>query len=237
MAEAYTQLRIDAAQLLTNNPVDALTSYFALEHDPKRVKLYLRTAVSGRSLAFVAVCQTGLDLFRPLIVMRGDDSSALRDALKEALSPGRQYLLNAPPALQPDIAAVCSLSGESINAIYTLSALDHTPVVNIMVQTSATPDGMLRASVAARDGSNAAEAGTSWISSRYGEVFVQVAESVRRRGLGKSVVSAVCTQLLQRNRAPLYITRTDNVASRKLAERLGFQDTGAFELSGALALR
>lgn len=237
MAEAYTQLRIDAAQLLTNNPVDALTSYFALEHDPKRVKLFLRTAVSGRSLAFVAVCQTGLDLFRPLVVMRGDDSSALRDALKEAIAPGRQYLLNAPPSLQPDITALCSLSGESINAIYTLAAADHKPVVNIMVQTSSTPDGMLRASVPARDGGNAAEAGTSWISSRYGEVFVQVAEAVRRRGLGKSVVSAVCTPLLQRNRTPLYITRTDNIASRRLAERLGFYDTGAFELSGALTLR
>ena len=106
-----------------------------------------------------------------------------------------------------------------------------------MVQTSSTPDGMLRASVPARDGGNAAEAGTSWISSRYGEVFVQVAEAVRRRGLGKSVVSAVCTPLLQRNRTPLYITRTDNIASRRLAERLGFYDTGAFELSGALTLR
>lgn len=237
MAEANTQLRIDAAQLLSHNAGDALTSYFALEHDTRRVKLHLRTAASGRTLAFVAVCQTGLDLFRPLVVMRGDDSSALRDALKEALAPRRQYLLSAPPTLQPDITALCELSGDSVNAIYTLNAANHTPVVNIMVQTSSTPDGMLRASVPARDGTNAAEAGTSWISTRFGEVFVQVAETVRGRGLGKSVVSAVCTNLLQRKRTPLYITRTDNVASRKLAERLGFQDTGGYELSGAISLR
>lgn len=237
MADATPQLRVDAAQLLTQSPADALTSYFALEHDARRVKLFIRTSSNGLTRAFVAVCQTGVDLFRPLVVMRGDDADALREALKEALVPGRHYLLSAPPSLQPDISALCHINGESTNSVYTLAKDRFQPVVNILVQSSKTPDGMLRASIPARDGSNAAEAGTSWISSRYGEVYVQVVEGARRRGFGKSVVSAVCVALQERNRAPLYITRSDNVASRRLAERLGFHDSGALELSGAIVLR
>jgi RimJ/RimL family protein N-acetyltransferase len=229
--------RIDAAQLLTQRPADALTSYFALEHDPRRVRLHVRGDSVGRTLAFVAVCQTGIDLFRPLVVMRSDDSAALRDALQAALTPGRPYLLSAPPALKPDIDAICEVNGDSINHIYVLDRNAFSPVVNILTQSSKTPDNMLRASVAARDGTNAAEAGTSWISSKYGEVYVQVNEAVRGRGLGKSVVSAVCTALFDRNRTPLYITQQENRASQRLAERLGFQDSGAIELSGAITPR
>lgn len=237
MSDATTTLRIDAAQLLTHAPADALATYFALEHDSRRTKLHLRTNSAGRTLAFVAVCQTGLDLFRPLVVMRANDSAALRDALSEALSPRRQYLLNAPPSLQPDIVSLCDLAGESVNVIYSLQAAAYKPVVNILAQSSRTPDGMLRASIPARDGGNAAEAGTSWISQRYAELYVQVAESVRRRGLGKSVVSVVCAALIERKRTPLYVTRVDNTASRVLAETLGFRESGAVELSGQIALR
>jgi hypothetical protein len=229
--------RVDAAQLLSLKPGDALTSYFALEHDAKRTRIVLRSDGDGRTLAFVAVCQTGIDLFRPLVVLRGDDSAALRDALAEALTPQRHYLLSAPPALRPEIEAICQLSGESINQIFTLARTDFNPITNILVQGSRTPDRMLRASIAARDGSNAAEAGTSWISSRYGEVFVHVQEPVRRRGLGKSVVSAVSNDLLALNKTPLYITGAANTASRALATRLGYRDSGAFELSGAIMPR
>jgi hypothetical protein len=233
MADASTAQRIDAAQLLTHKPADALTSYFALEHDARRTKFYLRTDSLGRTLAFVCVCQTGIDLFRPLVVMRGTDSAALTDALREALIPNRQYLFSAPPGAQPDIAAVCAISGESVNAVYTLTRTAFRPITNLLVVSSRTPDQLLRASIAARHGGNAAEAGTSWISTRYGEVFVQVVDGARGRGLGKSVVSAVSNDLLAMSRTPLYITRTDNKPSRALAERLGYADTGAFEFSGA----
>ncbi len=237
MAEAITALRTDAAQLLTRGPADALTSYYTLEHDARRVRIYLRANSQGRTLAFVAVCQTGIDLFRPLVVMRGDDSRALRDALAEALPAGRPYLLSAPPTLYADIAALCDISGDSINRVFTLEAGDFKPVMNLLVQTSKTPDGMYRASIPARDGQNAAEAGVSWISSRYAEVYVQVHESVRRRGLGKSVVSAVTQSVLDARRSPIYVARMDNVASHVLAERLGYRDSGARELSAAITRR
>jgi predicted GNAT family acetyltransferase len=109
--------------------------------------------------------------------------------------------------------------------------------MNLLVQTSKTPDSMFRASIAARGGQNAAEAGTSWISSRFAEVYVQVHESVRRRGLGKSVVSAVSQSVIDARRTPLYVAREDSIASHRLAERLGYRDSGAVELSAAIARR
>jgi len=223
--------------LLTGRPVDAMASYFALEHDERRTKLTVREDARGRALAFVAVCQTGIDLFRPLVIMRGDDSVALQDAIREALAPRRAYLLSAPMTVHNDIAAVCELNGEQVNHVYALSTAQFQPTVNILVQTSRTPDGQLRAFIKARDGSNAAEAGTSWISARYAEVYVNVAETVRRRGLGKSVVSAVCNQLIERSKMPIYVTGRTNEGSRRLAERVGFADTGALELTAAISVR
>ena len=84
---------------------------------------------------------------------------------------------------------------------------------------------------------NAAEAGATWQSSRYCEVFVRVAESARNRGLGKSVVSAVSVDILAQHRTPVYMAGSDNVPSQRLALRLGYQDTGSWELSGAMSLR
>ena len=231
MIQADTRAAI--APLLSSKPADALASYFALEHDPKRTRLVLRRDAEGRALAFVAVCQTGMDLFRPLAVLRGDDSAALQDALREALAPGRQYLFSAPAIARPDLESVVQLHGAGVQEIYALHNADFKPVVNVLVQTSRTPDGQWRASIRARDGSAAAEAGTSWISSRYAEVFAHVAEAMRGRGLGKSVVSAVSAQVLTLQRTPLYVTAPDNAASRRLALRLGYRDTGGRELSGS----
>jgi ribosomal protein S18 acetylase RimI-like enzyme len=225
------------APLLTTKPADAVAWFFALEHEPRRTRLYLKKDAQGRALAFAAVCQTGLDLFRPLVVLRGDDSGALREVLKEALQARRQYLFNALPTSKPDLESVADLHGEAVHALYTLDNSDFKPVVNIMVQTSKTPDGLLRATVKTRDGDNAAEAGTSWISSRYAEMYVKVMEAVRNRGLGKSVVSAVSTQVLQAGRTPLYIVDPSNAASIRLAERLGYRNTHTFEISGALTPR
>ena len=235
MTQADTRTAI--APLLTPKPVDALASYFALEHDARRTRLVVRLNNKGQVVAFVAVCQTGMDLFRPLVVLRGDDSTALRDALREALAPGRQYLFSIPPTARPDLEAVAHLHGEVLSSTFALSRTEFKPVVNILVQTSKTPDGQMRASIRARDEGYAAEAGTSWISSRYAELFVSVAESVRGRGLGRSVVSAVSTEVLNLERTPLYMAAEDNEPSRRLALALGYRDTGAVELTGACARR
>jgi L-amino acid N-acyltransferase YncA len=231
------QQRTAATMLLSAHPADAVASYFALEHDPRRTKLFVRADAQGHTLAFVAVCQTGMDLFRPLVVLRAADAVALHELLRDALTPRRQYLISAPVTQRNDIATVCELHGEQVNNVLALERGNFRPVVNVLAQTSRTPDGQLRAFIKARDGSNAAEAGTVWVSSRYAELYVSVVEGARQRGLGKSVVSAVAAQILESGKTPVYISDRNNAASRGLAERLGFRDTGAFELTGAVSLR
>lgn len=230
-------LRAAIAESLTNEPADALTRYFAVDHDPKRTKLFARQNARGKVMAFVAVCQTGIDLFRPMLVMRGDDSPTLRELLREALTPNRSYLFSIQPGLRADVEAECAVNNAEHNRIYTLNRADFRPIMNLMTTTSRTPDGLFRAAVRGQGDVVAAEAGVSWMSSRYAEVFVRVEASVRRRGLGKSVVSAVSLMTLDSGRAPLYMTSEDNAPSQKLAERLGYVLAGGSEVSGNLVLK
>lgn len=230
-------LRAAIADTLTDTPADALTRYFALEHDPRRVKLFARQNARGKVFAFVAVCQTGIDLFRPFVALRGEDGTAVRELLRESLAPNRSYLFSIQPKLRPDVEAECAVNNAEQNRIYTLSRADFRPIMNLMTQTSRTPDGLFRAVVRGQQDVIAAEAGVSWISSRYAEIFVRVEPSVRGRGLGKSVVSAVAHMALDAGRIPLYMTAEDNTASQKLAERLGFVNAGGHEVSGNLVLK
>ena len=221
---------------------DALAHHYAVEYDARRTKLFAmperpRLGPSDGQLTWAAVCQTGMDLFRPLLIARSSSDAELASVLKAVLIPGRQYLFSLPPDLKSKLERSCSLHGEQSNLIYVLSRESFQPVVNILVQGSMTPDAKLRATIRARDGSAAAEAGTNWQGARFAEVFVQVAEGARRRGLGKSVLSAVCAQLFEMGRTPILLAGGENVASQRLATRLGFQDTGARELTGALQLR
>lgn len=218
-------------------PQDAITHYYALEHDARRAKIALRQNTQGRVLAFAAVCQTGIDLFRPMVVMHADDTAALHDAIGEIIMPHRPYLFAITPSLRFDFESVAQLTEVSDNQIYTLAREDFEPVVNVMVQMNAAPDGKPRAVIKARDGSTAAEAGASWVSSQYAELYVSVHPSVQQRGLGKSVVSAVANRLLDLNRTPIYVAATDNIASQRLAERVRFRSSGGRELSGAFTLR
>lgn len=226
-------LRSSVAPLLSARPGDAVAAYYALEHDTRRVRLFVESAI-GPSRAFVAVCQTGLDLFRPLVVMRGD-GEPLRRALAQALAPGRPYLFSAPMAARDDILAVATVGAAQANAVFVLGAGALTPVMNVLTVVSRTPDGQIRAAIRGRDGDPVAEAGTSWLGKAYAEVYVRVRDGARGRGLGKSVVSAVCVEAQALGRAPIFVTAQDNAPAQGVARRLGFRDTGAIEWGGSLS--
>ena len=59
--------------LAPNDPADALTSYYALWHDPQRTQLTLHHDAEGRVDGFLTVSQTGIDLFRPLVTLHAPD--------------------------------------------------------------------------------------------------------------------------------------------------------------------
>ena len=226
-------LRFSVAPLLTARAGDALAAYYALEHDARRVGLFVEPT-SGPPRAFAAVCQTGLDLFRPLVVLRGE-GDALQRSLVRALAPGRPYLFSAPMSARDDILAVASVSAAQAHTVYALEAGALAPVMNVLTTISRTPDGQIRAAIRGRDGDPVAEAGTSWLGKAYAEVYVRVREGARDRGLGKSVVSAVCVEVQALGRAPIFVTAQDNAPAQGVARRLGFRDTGAIEWSGALS--
>ncbi len=77
--------------LSPTDPADALTSYYALWHDPRRTQLTLHHDDRHRVDGFVTISQTGVDLFRPLVTLRApDDTAAARAAA---------HSLDARPAL------------------------------------------------------------------------------------------------------------------------------------------
>ncbi|MCW1967911.1 MAG: GNAT family N-acetyltransferase [Anaerolineae bacterium] len=219
-----------------DTPAYAKLRYFALRHDASKVKLFVAHNTKQQIDTVVAHCQTGMDLFRPLIVADGDDGPRLQATLRQALISGRQYLFSISPRLRPDVETVATIYSPTMGHIYALNEADFRPTPNVLVQMSKTPNGQPRASIRARDDSAAAEAGVNWVSPKFAEVFVRVDERVRGRGLGKSVVSALTTQLLALGRTPIYITADDNAASQRLAFSLGYHDTGARELSGILQM-
>lgn len=225
------ELRAAIARTLNaKGPADAAAQFYACEYDAKRVKLY------GDANAWCAVCTTGRDLFRPVLLIRGE-GAALQAAMRTALMSGRQYLLSAPMQARDDVMTVCDVQDAQILALHQMLPGALQPVVNILAQTSTLADGAVRARILARDGTPAAEAGSNWHSRSHADVFVRVAEGARMRGLGKSVLSALCANLQSRALLPLYLAGINNMASLKLAARLGFVDTGVRELTGVVQLR
>jgi len=223
-------LRDNARELLNEfDAADALASYYLLHHDPKRSALFMHREASGQIDGALAHCQTGFDLFRPVITLRLRGASALPDLLDEALKPGRPYILIMPPTYHERLAPYLELSEVSERLILRLDAGRHAPEMNVLVTRRDDPDGNPRAEI--RQGSTViAAAGVNWRSPVFAEIFVQVADEQRGRGYGRSVVSAVVSGLIKLGVTPVYSVAESNAASRAVAEAAGFVDTGAREV-------
>jgi len=236
--------RAIAPLLSPSDPADALTSYYALWHDPRRTQLTVHYDAQGRADSFVAVCQTGTDLFRPLVTLRlsasstgpGLRASALLDLLQGALIRNRPYHFVVAAGLAPDLEALLTLARQSHNLIFGLSPARFQPVVNVLVQPVQTPDGGLCYQIKSQ-GQVVAMSGTNWRSPTFGEVFVYVHPKGRGRGWGRSVVSACTRALVEDGIQPLYAVQEGDTASIHLAEALGYTDSGVREFSGDSELR
>ncbi len=217
--------------LSPTDPADALASYYALWHDPRRTQLTLHHDARGRADGFVAVCQTGADLFRPLVTLRAPDENVVGYLLREALVPNRPYQVIVPVTLAAAVRAHIEISRSTLSCIYLLDPGRFQPIVNVLVQRSEGPEGNPRFQIESR-GQLAAMSGTNWRSPTFAEVFVYVHPSGRGRGWGKSVVSACTNALLQERVRPLYVVEESNEASIHIAEALGYVDTGLRSFAG-----
>jgi RimJ/RimL family protein N-acetyltransferase len=70
----------------------------------------------------------------------------------------------------------------------------------------------------------AAVAFTAGIGDRYADVGVVTHQDWRGRGLATACAASVCSELLQRGLVPVWGTPVENHTSRRVAEKLGFEE-------------
>jgi hypothetical protein len=221
--------------LSATDPADALTSYYALWHDARRTQLTLHfagTSVDG----FLAVSQTGADLFRPLVTLRAPNAHIAGELMQAALKPDRPYRVIAPMTLAAAMQEHLETSHASTNRIFQLDVDRFRPIINVLVMPATGADGTLQFRIESQ-GQLVAMSGTNWRSPTFAEVFVYVHPSGRGRGWGRSVVSACTADLLAAHVRPLYMVQQDNEGSLRIAESLGYGDSGASEFAAEACLR
>ncbi|MBN1563303.1 MAG: GNAT family N-acetyltransferase [Anaerolineae bacterium] len=218
----------------STSPTDAPTAYYALFHTPAKSALTVQTDDAGRAVGFVADCRTGIDLFRSLITLRCVDTATqaaaeiAADLLQQALTPNRSYILFASADQIANTGGSLQLDTVRTLHIYQLDRARFEPVINVLVKERTSPDGSPRC-VIETEGRRAL-AGVNWQSPRFAEIFVHTDAAARQRGWGISVTSALTQMLLASGRTPIYLVEPENEASRNLAEKLGYVDTGAQQI-------
>jgi RimJ/RimL family protein N-acetyltransferase len=220
-----------------DSPADALAVYYALYHPEQKSSLFLYPPQSERAQGFVALARTGMDLLRPLITLRlpQNELAAAAELIYSALPEGAAVLLSSPVAYEPLIRTFFDIEKEEQLRIFVLDPARFEPVINVLAMEAPSPNNLPRFVIlkphSEPDGGGiVAAAGLNWQSPRFAEVSVNTTPNYRRRGLGRSVVSALAQHVLQNGRLPLYTVAESNSASIRLAEQLGFLDSGAREL-------
>jgi hypothetical protein len=74
------------------------------------------------------------------------------------------------------------------------------------------------------DGELVARAHTSCHSATYADVAIATREQWQGQGLATAAASLVCQRVQQNGRTPIWSTTLDNHASRRVAQKLGFED-------------
>lgn len=221
--------------LAPSDPQDALTAYYALYHDPHRTQLTLHYAPGGNVIAFAAVCQTGHDLFRPLVVIRAPNDAAVDELFRRALIPGRPYYLIAPLDMARALDRFLDMPEPTVNRIYRVDPARFSPTrmaqINVLLQETRGPDGQPRWEIRS-GGKVAAAAGANWRSPFCAEVYVYTEPAFQGRGWGRAVARAATAGLLREGLLPLYMVEETNLGSIRLAEAAGYTDTGRREVAG-----
>ena len=148
--------------------------------------------------------------------------------LRETLASNRPYQVIVPVTLASAVREHLDVQQSRLLSIYRLDPARFQPVVNVLVQRVSGPGGTPRFQIESQ-GQVAAISGTNWRSPTFAEVYVHVQHMGRRRGWGKSVVSACSASLLEARLSPLYLVEKQDHVSIRIAESLGYRDTGSLE--------
>jgi len=230
-------LRQSARDLLNEfDAADGLATYYTMHHDSQRTTLFVHRDSDNQVDGFLVRCQTGFDLFRPLVTLRVRGEGAAAPLIEQALQAGRPYLLIVPMHLVDRVKSYVTFSEISRNHIYRLDPKRYRPEVNVMVVSTTDRQGNPRAEIRT-GGQAAASAGVNWRSPIFAEMYTHVLPEFRGRGWGGAVVTSVAGELLKMKVTPLYSAGEENDASQSLAERVGFVDTGAREMMAQASVR
>jgi GNAT superfamily N-acetyltransferase len=217
-----------------SSPRDALPAYYALHHDADRTELFVEEE-AGRVIGFLAVCQTGRDLFRKMAILRARHTGAVHSLLRRGLQPRWPYYLITTLDLQPAVEAMMEVEQAEVHRVYRMRLSRYAPRINVLVVPITNPDGTRRFVIRSQD-EIAAESGVNWRSPHFAEVYVWVVPQARGRGWGRAVLEACVSWVFRSGAQPLYVVAEDNRRSIRLAEAVGFADTHAREYAAECAL-
>jgi hypothetical protein len=204
---------------------DALASYCALLHPVEKVRLYVSYDGAGKPNGFLALAQTGMDLFRPLAVPFVASSKNLLDLLEVGLTPGQPVLLKLPLEQRDWLDESHIISETKISELLRLDPMAFKPILNVLVLKVDMPSGLPRFEIRTKSGSYAA-AGINWIGDRFSEIYLEADREAQVRGLGLSVISALSKQLLEENRFPLFGLDSQSDFEFKDLSDMGYRSTG-----------
>lgn len=224
-ADRAARRRLAQTLLDERSPVDALAGYYALHAPPDRAELVVETDAAGGTAGFLVRAQTGIDLFRPLVTFRALAEPAAAALFERGLPPERPVYLTVPVALGPWANKYLRVTDAELHRLYRFEVDRYAPLINILTVTSQDPAGGPRCEIRSGDKVGAV-AGVNWQSPRFAEIYVYTDPAARGRGWGKSVVATLAGLVLKSGRTPLYVVSENNDYSIRLAEAVGFVDTG-----------
>jgi predicted GNAT family acetyltransferase len=152
------------------------------------------------------------------------------ELLREALDSGRPYHLITTPDLRQPVLRVVEMPEPRISRIYEIELARFEHQINVLVVAEEGLEGRPRFLV--RSGEEiVAEAGVTWMSPQFAAVHADATVPARERGLGEAVLAACTRWVVRSGRHPLVIAATRDEYGTRLAEQVGYVDSGARELA------
>ena len=224
-----------AGLLAPRSAADAMAAYYALDHPSERVKLYANYLRDAKPNSFLVLAQTGLDLFRPLVVPFAGQGENLKELLRAALKPGQPVLIDLPIGQRSAAEEVVQLSDVREAEILRLDPSLFVPQINVLVLESRTPDGWPRFEIHSGELLQAA-AGLNWSGDHFAEVYVEAMPAAVARGFRSAVLGVIAGHLLGEQKIALYRAWDEDINAKSDALNLGFQRTGTRSISAQAIL-
>jgi hypothetical protein len=214
---------------------DSLAAYYLYEHPAAQIEIFGAFSGSRTPVGFLVQAQTGVDLFRPLLIPFVAQENVLNDLLHHVLTPERPVLLLLPLYQWEWVQLPVVLSNETRTEVFRLDPISYQPVLNVLVQHQLSPTGWPRYEIRHHNLTVAA-AGVNWAGERFVEVYLDLEENPRELAFGKSVLAALSEDLLSKGKIPVLCLDDQHSYRRVILEEIGYQQTGTRFVMGQAVL-